>query len=94
MPRWDTGHGFIFWALFWLLLGPFLIPVIIAIGVAWIIVYGLYRGFMRLRGKPVTIALLFGLLAADLPAPDCWPWWQCNGTKETNHPNCKCWEGK
>ena len=32
--------------------------------------------------------------SADLPPVDCWPWWQCNGSKETNHPNCKCWDSK
>jgi len=32
--------------------------------------------------------------AGEQAPPDCWPWWQCNGSKETNHPNCKCWDDK
>lgn len=44
----------------------------------------------------IIFSILWGAKAfgADLPKPDCWPWWQCNGTKETNHPNCKCWDSK
>lgn len=44
----------------------------------------------------MTLLIAANLLFADKPPPppDCWPWWQCNGTKETNHPNCKCWDNK
>jgi hypothetical protein len=46
----------------------------------------------------VLVSILYGAKAfgADKPIqpPDCWPWWQCNGSKETNHPNCKCWDSK
>lgn len=64
--------------------------------------YGSNRCWHR-PWTPIIQACFVGLLwvilsgpakTADLPKPDCWPWWQCNGPKETNHPNCKCWDSK
>lgn len=54
-----------------------------------------YSGGLLLTA--VFLAALSFAFGADKPLPppeDCWPWWQCNGPKETNHPNCKCWDSK
>lgn len=61
-----------------------------------------YGRLMELAAQVAFVVLLGGVLygahafGADKPPPppDCWPWWQCNGSKETNHPNCKCWDNK
>lgn len=45
-------------------------------------------------GALAVVAIIWLMGAAPAKAADCWPWWQCNGTKETNHPNCKCWDSK
>lgn len=42
-------HVALLWALFWISgLGPLLVMLYIPIGVAWIIVYGLYLGGQRI----------------------------------------------